>query len=137
MTVAILMASIGAYGLIARYGFGVGDDASVLLAVGAGVLTAYVVGRTAWRATRAAPSSTAIALTSLVGAAGDVVTPIPAGGVGEVALIVDGQRYLGAARSVDGLAVERGTAITVARLAGTTMLVSAQSAGEAKEGGRS
>jgi hypothetical protein len=135
MTVAILMASIGAYGLIARYGLGVGDDASVLLAVGAGVITAYVVARITWAATRAGRSSTAIAVTSLVGATGDVVTPIPAGGLGEVALIIDGQRYVGPARSVDGAALARGTTITVARMIGTTMLVSAYAAGDtAKEG---
>lgn len=133
MTVAILVASIGAYGLIARYGLGAGDDASVLIAVGAGIATAYGVGRTLWRATQASRASTAIPAAHFAGATGDVITAIPAGGIGEVAVIVDGQRYTSSARTADGTALAQGTPVTVVRLAGTTLLVSAAGGGQAGE----
>jgi membrane-bound ClpP family serine protease len=123
LTLAILFASIGAYGLIGRYGFGVGETASVLLAAAGGLITAYAAGLAAWKVLRGARGSSALAASAFEGASGDVITAIPAGGVGEVALLIQNQRYTGPARSADGAALERGAAVTVVRLAGSTLVV--------------
>jgi len=123
LTLAILFASIGAFGLITRYGLGVGDGASVLLSVGGGLVTAYAVGHAAIRLMRGARGTSTIAAAAFTGATGEVTIPIPAGGVGEVMLRFDSQRHTGPARSADGAAIAHGVAVTVVR-AGNTLVVS-------------
>ena len=123
LTLAILFASIGAFGLITRYGLGVGETASILLSVAGGLVTAYAVGHSVLRLIASSRGSSAIPAAAFVGAAGEVITGIPAGGVGEVALMVGSQRHTGPARSADGAAIAGGTAVRVVRLAGTTFIV--------------
>ena len=78
--------------------------------------------------TRASIGSSEIRTRELVGAVGEVVTPIPAGGVGEVALIVGGQRFTNAAREVNGGDIPRGASIVVRQIGGATLLVEAAAA---------
>jgi hypothetical protein len=52
-----------------------------------------------------------------------VITPIPAGGIGEVAAIVKGQRFSGPAREQDGREVPRGAHVRVKAMVGTTLVV--------------
>lgn len=130
LTLAILFASIGAYGLITRYGFGLGDTPSILIATAAGLATAYAVGNAAFRLMHSARGTSAIRAGAFEGAAGEVITGIPAGGVGEVALLLDTQRFTGPARSADGRAIARGAAVTVLRRVGATLVVRAAEAPE-------
>jgi hypothetical protein len=123
LTLAILFASIGAYGLIARYGAGAGETASIVLAVGGGLITAYAVGHAAFRLIASSRGSSAIPAAAFAGATGEVTVGIPVGGVGEVVVMVGSLRHSGPARSADGKAIGTGKSVTVVRLAGSTFIV--------------
>jgi len=104
LALATLCAALGAWGLIAQFGFRLPGDESLLVAIPA----------------------------ALAGSPAEVITPIPAGGVGEVAALVDGQRYTAPAREADGGALARGTAVTVVRMVGNTLLVTSDRPAERK-----
>jgi membrane protein implicated in regulation of membrane protease activity len=133
LALATLFGSLGAYGLIAQFGLHLADTASLLAAIPAAGVTSYVVTYAAWRLVAGSVGSSQIRLADLHGAPAEVTTPIPAGGIGEVAAMVSGQRYSGPAREVDGREVPRGARVTVKALMGTTLIVSWSGAG-GKEG---
>lgn len=57
------------------------------------------------------------------GREGEVITPIPQGGTGEVAYVVKGQREIGAARSEDGTAIGKGRLVVIQKAIGPTLYV--------------
>jgi hypothetical protein len=124
LALATLVGAIGAFGLIVKHGFRAGDTASLLVALPAAFATAYAVTYAGWRLVQGSRGSSAIRLGELVGAPAEVLTPIPAGGLGEVAAVVAGQRYAGPAREVEGREVSRGAVVTVVRVIGSTLVVS-------------
>ena len=107
-----------------RFGLRLADGPSLLFAVPAALVVTYLVTWATWRVAielasgraRSAPSASS-------GVPAEILTPIPAGGVGEAAALVDGQRFAGPAREVDGREVARGTPVTVVRLSGSTLIV--------------
>lgn len=123
LALATLCAALGAWGLIAQFGFRLQGDESLLVAIPAALVTAYVVTWASWRMVSGSRGTSAIRLAALAGSPAEVITPIPAGGVGEVAALVDGQRYTAPAREADGGALARGAAVTVVRMVGNTLLV--------------
>ncbi len=123
LALATLGAAVGAWGLIAQFGFGLEGDRSLLLAVPAALLTAYAVTWASWRMVRGSRGTSAISLAALPGSPAEVTTPIPPGGVGEVAALVDGQRFSAPAREAEGGALARGASVTVVRMVGNTLLV--------------
>jgi membrane protein implicated in regulation of membrane protease activity len=123
LALATLFACIGGYGLIALYGFRTEDATSILIAIPAAVVTAYLVTYAGWRIVGSSRGSSEIRLQDLAGVDAEVITPIPAGGVGEVAALVSGQRYTGPAREAQGREVARGARVKVLRMVGTTLLV--------------
>jgi membrane protein implicated in regulation of membrane protease activity len=123
LALSTLFASIGAYGLIAQFGLRVGEGASLLISVPAAFATAYGVTYASWRLVASSRGSTTIKVGEFAGASGEVITPIPAGGVGEVAAIVGGQRFTAPAREVEGKAVPRGAHVSVVRMTGSTLVV--------------
>ena len=123
LALATLFACIGGYGLIALYGFRVEDATSILAAIPAAVVTAYLVTYAGWRIVGSSRGSSQIRLQDLVGVHAEVITPIPAGGLGEVAALVGGQRYTGAAREAHGREVPRGAQVKVLKMVGSTLLV--------------
>ncbi len=123
LALATLFACIGGYGLIALHGFRTEDATSILVAIPAAVATAYLVTYAGWRIVGSSRGSSAIRLQDLAGVDAEVITPIPAGGVGEVAALVGGQRYTAPAREAQGREVARGARVKVLRMVGTTLLV--------------
>jgi membrane protein implicated in regulation of membrane protease activity len=123
LALATLFAAIGAWGLIAQEGLGVSDSMSLLIAVPAAIVTSYLITYAGWRLVSGSSGSSQIRAASLEGAIAEVITPIPAGGMGEVAAMVDGQRFAGPAREVDGKAVPRGARVRVRSLVGATLVV--------------
>ncbi len=123
LALATLFASIGAYGLMTKYGFRVGDGLSLLISVPAAAGTSYGVTYLGWRLVTGSRGSSVIRLANLVGAPAEVLTPIPAGGAGEVAAMVGGQRVTGPAREAHGREVPRGASVTVVRTVGGTLVV--------------
>jgi membrane protein implicated in regulation of membrane protease activity len=128
-TLATLAGSLGAFGLIAKYGPGTSDTVSLIVALPAALGFTYAATYAAWRLLVSSTTTTTIAAADLAGADAEVVTPIPAGGVGEAAAFVNGQRFTAPAREVDGQEVPRGAVVSVVRLAGSTLYVKAGYAG--------
>lgn len=124
LALATLFAAVGAYGLIALHGFGASEGMSLGVAVPAAFATAYAVTYVGWKVILGARSTSTIRLDQLVGARAEVITPIPAGGVGEVAAIVAGERFSGPAREAAGGEVPRGALVKVQAMAGSTLIVS-------------
>lgn len=123
LALAMFFAAIGAWGLIAVRGFGASDTASLTVAIPAALVTAYVVTYAGWRLVVSSSGSSQIRVTDLEGATAEVITPIPERGAGEVAAMVQGQRFSGPAREADGKAVPRGALVTVKTMVGGTMVV--------------
>jgi membrane protein implicated in regulation of membrane protease activity len=126
---AALAGAVGALGLIAIYGFQASDATSVLVAVPAGFVFTYAVTYVAWRLLKGSTGTTALRPEDLAGVPAEIITPIPAGGVGEAAAVVHGERFTAAAREVDGLDEPRGAIVTVVRYAGATLYVRADPVG--------
>jgi hypothetical protein len=127
LALATLFAAVGAYGLMALHGLGTSEGMSLALAVPAALATAYAVTYVGYRVISGSRASSAIRLAQLIGARAEVITPIPFGGVGEVAAIVDGERFSGPAREAAGGAVERGAQVTIKSMAGSTFVVAKES----------
>jgi membrane protein implicated in regulation of membrane protease activity len=123
LAVATLAAAVGGYGLIAEYGLRLRGQGSLLVALPAAIVTAYLVTYVSFRLVRSSTGTSAIRLSELAGARGEVITPIPAGGLGEVAAMVGDQRFTAPAREVDGREMARGARVTVMRMVGTTLVV--------------
>jgi hypothetical protein len=134
LALATLFGAIGAWGLIAKFGFRAGDGVSLMVAIPLAAATAYGVTYMAWKLVIGSRGSSQIRLASLVGAPAEILTPIPAGGIGEIAAVVGGQRYTGPAREAEGREVPRGAFVTVERVVGGTMVVRVS---EGKGGGPS
>ncbi|RMH20546.1 MAG: hypothetical protein D6696_07920 [Acidobacteria bacterium] len=56
----------------------------------------------------------------------EVITPIPADGLGEIAYVIKGQRQRSSARTSDGAAVPKGRLVVIERLVGPTAYVRLQ-----------
>ena len=59
----------------------------------------------------------------LTGHLAAVISPIPAGGVGEIAYVQGGSRYSAPARAEDGTAIPTGTTVQITRVVGTQFFV--------------
>jgi hypothetical protein len=127
LALATIFGCVGCYGLLARHGLGLGDLASLAVAIPAAIGTAWGVAWLSFRLVASSRGTSAIRLWEIEGAEGEVLTPIPEGGLGEVALLVSGQRYTTAARHEKGGAVPRGTAVRVVQMAGSTAVVVSRS----------
>ncbi len=125
LALATLVAAIGGFGLIGKYGLALGDGGSLLLAIPAAMAIAYLVTYVAFRLVAGSRASSVIRLDQIRGSEAEVTAPIPAGGVGEAVAMVGGQRYPAPAREADGGAVRRGAVVTVVGMAGPTLLVRA------------
>jgi membrane protein implicated in regulation of membrane protease activity len=123
LALATLFGALGAWGLIVQQGFGASDSVSLTIAVPAAVVTAYLVTYAGWRLVTGSQGSSQIRNTDLQGADAEVITPIPAGGIGEVAAMVGGQRFSGPAREADGKEIPRGAHVRVKIMLGGTFVV--------------
>jgi membrane-bound ClpP family serine protease len=121
--VASFVTGFGAGGTVGHYLLRWPLPGSVGLASGAGLVlagAAFAVMNTIFKHTQ---GGSEFSLDEIVGRVGEVITPIPAGGTGEVACIVKGQREVGAARSADGSPIKRGEVVVVEKAVGPTLYV--------------
>jgi hypothetical protein len=123
LALATLFAAIGGLGLVARFGLRLADGPSLLVAVPGALVVTYAVTFLAWRLATGSRGTSAIRPEALAGAPAEILTPIPAGGIGEAAAMVAGPRFAGPAREVAGREVPRGASVTVVRLSGSTLVV--------------
>jgi len=130
LAISTLLAAVGGYGLIALHGLRVSDGVSLLVAVPAAIVTAYGITFAAWRLASGSRSTSVIRAASMAGSPAEVTVPIPAGGVGEVIAMVDGQRFPAPAREVKGREVPRGTPVQVVQMVGPTLVVTVGGPGQ-------
>jgi membrane protein implicated in regulation of membrane protease activity len=118
---AAFLTAFGVGGVVARY-YGLSHPIASGIGVLAGVVMAGMVYQFA-KILYAQQASTNLTMRRLVGEAGVVSVAIPANGVGQVALSAGGELTEHLARSADGRAVARGTAIVITALGGDSVLV--------------
>jgi membrane-bound ClpP family serine protease len=123
LALATLFSALGGYGLIAKYAFELDDWRSIAVAFPSALVTAWGVAYAAFRIMRGARGTSSLKTAAFEGASAEVLTSIPAGGIGEVAAIVEGQRITGPARHEAGTPIAQGAAVTVVRMVGSTFLV--------------
>jgi hypothetical protein len=126
VTLAGFVTAFGAMGIIATELAGASERASLLWALFGGLLVG-VVSHVAFIYLFILPQgSSEVRRADIVGAQGEVITPIPQGGLGEIAIIAQGSRITFSARSADGAAVARGSRVTVVDVVVSAALVHRQ-----------
>ena len=93
-----------------------------LSAIGGFFIAAMVVVlfRMVFRHTQA---SSEARVSKLIGTTGNIITPIPANGVGEIAYVNAGTRYTAPARSLTGAEIGNGKAVKITRIVGSQFYV--------------
>jgi membrane protein implicated in regulation of membrane protease activity len=118
------LAAFGAGGLIGSEALGFRSvGAHLALALVSGLILAALAGLTIRKIVSSSESTSQVEESSLVEAEGEVLTDIPADGVGEVALNAGGSRVTFPARSESGEPISRPAQVTVSRIVGETLYV--------------
>jgi membrane protein implicated in regulation of membrane protease activity len=129
IVMAAFVTAFGAFGLIfSQFDFAKSPLVSAPLAIAGAMGVAYGLVTVLGKIMRAADSSSESRVASLVGQVATVITPLPEGGVGEIAYVQGGTRYTAPAREQSGKAVAGGNAVTITRVVGSQFYVSASSA---------
>jgi hypothetical protein len=111
----------GGVGALMHYTFKSGTEVGLAVATAGGFALAFAIGliiRKIVTSTQAGSEPV-----NIVGLSAEVITPIPAGGLGEVAYVAKGARYVAPARAKDGGAIEKSAAATIVETAGATCVV--------------
>ena len=72
---------------------------------------------------RSGDSSSEGQVANLIGHSATIITPIPAGGVGEIAYVQSGTRYTAPARGENGTLIPAGTTVNITRIVGSQFFV--------------
>jgi len=123
ITVASFVTAFGAFGIIATQLLGTSAALSLLWAAGGGLIVAILAHFAFGYFLIAPQGSSEVRQSDVIGATAEVITPIPAGHVGEIALIAQGGRVTYSARSVTGEEIPRGQAVVVENLLSNVALV--------------
>ena len=141
ITIAGFVTAFGAFGIISQGLFGACAGMSLLWASIGGVLVGGVSHIAFYYFFIKPQGSSEFTHRDIVGAIGDVITPIPSDSVGEIAIVAKSSRVTLTARSASKQAIARGTMVKVENVVGSVVLVdpvssedsaSGQSAGEAE-----
>jgi membrane protein implicated in regulation of membrane protease activity len=123
VTIGAFLAVFGAVGLITAVGFDMDARLSLLIAGVSAAVISLLVAMLYSRLLIELHGSTNIAEGEMVGLAGVVTTPIPAGGLGEVRFDVHSERMSRPARAVDGAAIPRGAAVVIEQVPGAGVVL--------------
>jgi membrane protein implicated in regulation of membrane protease activity len=123
VTIASFVTSFGAFGLIATGLFGASSALSLLWAT-VGALIVAIIAHFAFGYFLIAPqSSSEVTASYVVGATGEVITPIAEGRLGEVAFVARGGRVTTSARAADRMTIPRGTVVRIEQVVGNVAIV--------------
>jgi membrane protein implicated in regulation of membrane protease activity len=126
VTIASFITAFGAFGLISIGLFQVSSQISLVWAIIGGLVVA-VIAHFAFGYFLIAPQgSSEVHLGDLIGTAAEVITPIPADSVGEVAFVAQGGRVTYTAKSLDNLQIARGTTVVIEKIIGGVAVVRPQ-----------
>ena len=121
--IATFITGFGAGGTLAHYVLELGPLGSIGTATASGLVlagAAFVVLELIFKHTQAGSEYRG---EELVGREAEVITAIPADGMGEIAYIVRGQREQASARGPGGVAIARGRWVVIERTSGPTAWV--------------
>jgi len=120
---ATFVTGFGAGGTIAHFLLGWSLLPGLGLALGSGVALAGVsFAALEFLFSRTQAGSEYVA-EEMGGRIGEVITSIPAEGMGEISYLVKGQRERAGARAVDGVALPKGCLVTIEHVSGATAFV--------------
>ena len=123
-TLATFVTAFGAFGLVfTKIEATRSPWFSVPLAAICGLAIAALVIFVFNKVFRATQGSSEGRVAELFGQAATVITPIAAGGVGEIAYVQGGTRYTAAARTLDDTALASGATVRIVRVAGSQFYV--------------
>lgn len=116
VTIASFITAFGAFGIISGQLLGASGGGTLLWAAGGGLVVA-VLAHFAFGYFLIAPQgSSEVHESDVVGARAEVLTPIPADSLGEIALVARGGRITYPARSSTGSSIPRGHPVIVDRV---------------------
>lgn len=121
--IAIFLTSFGAGGFVASQFFHAGPTLSVPFAALAGVLVAGAMLALFAKIFSVTQQSSQPFQQELTGVVGQVITPIPENGVGEISYTVRGSRFTAPARHVQGWAVPAHAPVVIEKLVGSVFFV--------------
>jgi membrane protein implicated in regulation of membrane protease activity len=123
-TIATFVTAFGAFGLVfSKIEATQSPWFSVPLAAICGLVIATLVVIVFNKIFRATQGSSEGRVAELFGQSATVITPIAAGGVGEIAYVQGGTRYTAAARAQDEREIPSGAKVRIVRVAGTQFFV--------------
>jgi membrane protein implicated in regulation of membrane protease activity len=122
MSIASFVTAFGAFGLISSQLFGASNGTSLLFAAGGG-LAIGVVAQLIFIYIFLPQTSSLRTQQEMVQSTAEVITPIPAGGVGQIALVARGTRVTYSARTKPGLTFNQGDIVRVVELVGGVAIV--------------
>jgi hypothetical protein len=123
VSIASFVTAFGASGIIAIQLLEISPRWSLLIAAAGGLVVGAIVQLAFSYFLLAPQGSSEVRARDIMGAVGEVITPIPAGNVGEIAYVARGARVTSTARSADGKAIPRGTIVRVTNMVGSIVLV--------------
>jgi len=123
ITIATFVTAFGAFGIISQQAFGAAGGFSLIWAAAAGLIAAIIAHFAFGYFLIAPQGSTEVTEKDIVGATAEVITPIPADGMGEVAFVAQGARVTYPARSADNAPIPRRTPVTIVEIVGTVVSV--------------
>ena len=117
--IAMFITGIGGGGSVVHYLLNWGTLPGILAATATGLVlagAAFLVLELLFAKTQGGAE---FATSEVVGREAEVITQIPAGGVGEIAYLARGQRETASARSTDGAGIPKGSTVVIVRMAGS------------------
>jgi hypothetical protein len=123
VAIATFVTAFGAFGLIALGLFNASPVWSLAWAAGGGVIIAALAHFAFITFLIRSQGSSEVRTADIIGAVGEVITPIPADSVGEVAFVAQGGRVRYPAKSAAGVPIPRGTTIVIEQLVSGVVVV--------------
>ncbi len=125
VALAGFVTAFGAFGLITEAVLGAAAAVwlSLLIAVSGGVLVGGISQLVFYNFIVKSQGSSEVTRQDVLGATAEVLTPIPAGRVGEIAFVAQGARVVMTARGAVGQAIARGTVVWVIDQVGSVAMV--------------
>ena len=128
IVMAAFLTAFGAFGLVfSQFEATKRPILSAPLSIASALAISYALVFVLEKVMRAADSSSESQVATLIGHAANVITPIPAGGVGEIAYVQSGTRYSAPAREEAGQPVASGSTVTITRIVGSQFYVTVDS----------
>lgn len=123
ITIASFITAFGSFGLLAVYLFNVSDKVSLLWAGGGGLVVAIIAHFAFGYFLIAPQGSSEVTAQDIIGLTAEVITPIPVGGVGQIAFVAQGRRVTFSARSAGEAPVPKGTLVSIESFTGSVAVV--------------